>query len=413
MTRTPIRSAPGALTALLLLAGCSELFHNKRADEAHQRWSHMRASVKLQLAQKSYDNGAIDDALKQCNEVLRLDPEFTDGYLLATRIHLERGEVSKARSALDAAAARPPMTPETTYLQGVIAERQGRREEALIHYQDAYLADPDEVDYLLTYVESLIAADLCEQALEIIEPRRADFEQTPAVHTLAGQALSLLGRDTEAAECYQFAVHLAPDNPLLHEEAGIAFLAAGWNAAAVDTLMPLTRTKTDASTEERTDPHPPTSAGAIRAVTTALLRNGQPARAARVLEQAIKEHASEPTLWLMLADAHLRSGDLHSAANAARQTVTLAPEEPEALLVLAYADLQTHRDQEAIATARRILDRHPDDVEARALLALALERRPDGRVGAAEQYRRILSITPTHRWSRARLQRLDQQARAD
>ncbi len=411
MTGNGIRYAAVASVGwVLLLVGCSDLTHNERVDEAQQRWGHMRARVKLQLAERSFDSGAIEDALKQCNEVIRLDPEFVEGYLLATRIYLEKGENAKARAMLDAVLIRTPVSAQTFYLQGLIAEGQGRSDEALNHYRDAYQTAPDELDYLLTYVESLIAADQCEEALAVITPRRMDFSQTPAVHTLRGQVLSLMGRLTEAAESYLLAVQLAPDNPLLREEAGVTALAAGCYEEAIETLLPLTRQQTGQLPRGQL---PKPSVNTLRALGAAMLRAGKTRAAAQTLEQAVREYAEDTALWLMLAEAHLRSGDLMCAAAAADKAAELEPDGVEPQLVLAYVALQTDRPQDAIDAARRVLDRHPNDVEARALLARALERTPDGTAKAAEQYRRILALVPNDPWTQRQLQTIIQRPRTE
>ncbi len=412
MTRHMPMSLSAALCGLLLAMGCADLAHNKRADEARDRWSHMRARVKLQLAQKSFDGGAIEDALKQCNEVLRLDPDVVEGYLLAARIRLERGEMSKAQNLLDVVRDLGATTGEEHYLRGLVAERQGRSDEALEQFRIAYETDRDELDYLLTYVESLIAADRHQEALETVTPRRMDFEQTPAVHALAGQALGFMGRLTEAAECYQLAVHLAPDNPVLREEAADAFLAVGWDHEVIDTLTPLVMPQTTRPADERAVARTSCSPETFRALATALIRRGKTARAIGVLRQGVEDYSEAPTLWLMLAEACLRANELGQAGAAVKRAVLLAPEQPAAQLLLAYYELQTDQIQEAIGTAQRLVESNPEDVEARALLACALERHPDSRAKAAEQYRRILAIVPRHPWAELRLQRLTQQAKA-
>jgi len=408
MRRHPLRGL--LLGVTLFVAGCADLTHNPRVDQAHERWGHMRATVKLQLAEKSFEKGVIEEAFKQCSEVLRLDPEFVEGYLLSVRIHLERGEISKAKAALATAEGLAPLGPEMLYLRGLIDERQGQLAEALEYYRGAYEARPDDLDYLLAYVECLIATDQHEQALTVITPKRMDFEQSPAVHTLAGQTSSLLGRYVEAAECYRFAYHLAPDNPLLREEAGIAFLAAGWDNEAIEALMPLAHLQT---TQPADGPATHISTSAVQALATALVRKGRPDRAEPILERAVRDQPDRPALWVMLAEVHLRSGHVDRAAMAARKGLDLDPDLPDARLVLAYEALQADRCPEAVDLAQTMIDRNPDDVEARAVLARALERSPGGSARAAEHYRHILTLIPGHRWARLQLDRLNQQARAD
>jgi tetratricopeptide (TPR) repeat protein len=399
-----------AATALLL-SSCSnvDLFRNEEADRAKQRWGSARAKVKLQLAEKSFASGAVDEALKQCNEVLTLDSELPGAYLLAARIRLERGEVGKAQTAVDSAEMAALPSAESNYLRGLIEERKGRPAEALEHYRTAYCMNPEELDYLLTYVECLIATDQHERAIETIAPRRVDFEQTPAVHALAGQAYSLMGRHTRAAECYQFALQLAPDDPLLGEEAGAAFLAAGWDDEAADALRPLVDPK---PTTQPSAGQPIPSLAALQGLATALLRSGKSDRAADLLERSVRHYADQAAIWLLLAEAHIRSNDLESAERAAQRAIEIAPDDPDGQLALAYCALRTNRADKAIDVAQRLIRRNPKDVEARAVLARALEQTPGRSADAADQYRQILTIRPDNRWAREQLQRLTRQAKA-
>jgi len=395
----------GCVVFGLWLSGCAELTRKQLAEESREQWGHMRAKVKLQLAQRSFEKGNLEEAGKQCNEVLQLDPEFTDGYILATRIYLEKGDVGRAVAALESAKGLGPDIPEVIYLQGMVAERQGRVEEALKYYEQAYRANQTDVDYLLTYAECLLTADQYKKAIDLLEPRHNDFEQTPAVHILMGQAYTFLKRYVPAAEAYQTALHLAPNNRLLREEAGTAFLAAGWNEEAVETLTPLLRGPTTRPTAAAPSSPP---LGIVRTIAAALMRSGNSGKAIALLEESLKKNPQEATLLLLLAEAHLRAGDLARATDVGRQVVRLDSEGSEGNLLLAYCALELGRATEAAELARKILTQNPRDIEARAVLAKALEKSNKSKAEVAEQYRRILSIAPDQRWAQAEVTRLSQ-----
>lgn len=400
------------MAAGLLPAGCSQLLtHSEQSQQAKQRWSHMRAKIKLQLAERSFENGSIDEAEKHCREVLALDPTYEPGFLLAARIHLEKGQVGKAVSVLEGTELIMPASAELAYIRGIVAERQGKLDEALQHFAAAYEMEPGDVDYLLGYVECLVATDQTQQAVEVIAPRRRDFEQTTAVHVLAGQAYSLLGRRIEAAECYRFAIELTPKNPLLREEAALAFLEAGWCDEAVDVLAPLMSAASDKA---------PTSQPAVKATpamtrtyAVALVASGRPAQAGQTLDASLAEepYAVDASLWLLSARAWLQAAQIDKAEAAARRTVELEPDQIEAHLVLAYCAVQDGRFEQAVEIAERLVEQNPQDLEARALLAGALERTPKGRAQAVHHYERILAIAPDHPWALTQLQRLTGQAR--
>jgi tetratricopeptide (TPR) repeat protein len=395
MTR---RSVAIALLAPLLVAGCNALNHSTQVEQSKKQWSHVRARVKLQLAQRSFDSAALDDALNACAEVVGLAPDMPEAHRLMSRIQLERGEVARAQVSITLAESLEPDNPETFYLKGLIAERRGKLDEAIEFYHKAYQARPDELDYLLTYVECLITADRYAQALAVIQPRRADFERHASVHALAGQTLALLGRKNEAAGCYQLAVHLAPEDPVLREEAGFALLAA-------DRIEQAHALFANGSAEANS---------VISPRLTALLADGllrksrRPEQAARLLEHAVKDHHDDPTLWLLLAEACMQTDRIDRAGEAIDRAAALAPDRAEVWLLRAYHALATGYPTEAVRAARRLVQQDPDDVEARALLAKTLEIDPLTAPEAATHYQHILSIAPDNAWAARRLDQLNQ-----
>jgi tetratricopeptide (TPR) repeat protein len=395
MTR---RSVAIALLAPLVVAGCNALDHSTQIEQSKKQWRHVRARVKLQLAQRSFDNAALDDALNVCAEVVGLAPDMPEAHRLMSRIHLEGGEVAKAQVSLMLAEALAPDDPETAYLKGLIAERRGKLDEALDFYHNAYQARPDELDYLVTYVECLIAADRCAEALAVIQPRRADFERHASVHALAGQTFALLGRKNEAAGCYQLAVHLAPEDPVLREEAGLALLAAERieQAHALFDTGPA-------------DSNSAMSGGLAALLADGLLRKSRrPDQASRLLERAVKTHHNDPTLWLLLAEACMQTDRIDRAGEAIDRAASLAPNRTEVWLLRAYHALATGHTAEAVRAARRLVRQNPDDVEARALLAKTLEIDPQTAPEAATHYRHILSIVPDNAWAARCLDQLNQ-----
>ena len=395
MTR---RSAAIALLAPLVVAGCNALDHSTRVEQSKKQWSHVRARVKLQLAQRSFQNAALEDALNACDEAVGLAPDMTEAHQLMSRIQLERGEVAKAQASLSLAEAITPDDPETAYLHGLIAERRGKLDEAIESYQKAYQAKPDELDYLVTYVECLIAADRCTEALDVIQPRRADFERHASVHALTGQTFSLLGRANEAAGCYQLAVHLAPEDPVLREEAGLALLAAD----RIEQAHALFDTDPANSNSGM-------SGGLAALLADGLLRKSRrPDQAARLLERAVEIHHSDPTLWLLLAEACMQLDRIDRAGEAIDQAAGLAPDRAELWLLRAYHALATGRTAEAVRAARRLVQQNSDDVEARALLAKTLEIDPQTAPEAITHYWHILSIAPDNAWAARRLDQLTQ-----
>jgi tetratricopeptide (TPR) repeat protein len=376
----------------VLLVGCSETTHEQSVAEANQRWNEVRARVKLQLAQRAFDGGNLDDAHEQCAEALGLDGQFADGYVLMARIQLEQGHLAEAAATLAYAEPLQTAGPELYYVTGVVDERRGDPAAACRYYEIAYNLQPDELDYLLAYAESLVAIDRIDDALALLTSRQFDFEQAPSLHALTGQVLTLAGRVDEAADSYLLAVQLAPNDALLREEAVLTLVAAGRVAEAMLLIEPVLE-----STDGQVAP------AVIRTLAAALLDGGRSTDAVRLLRRATARDQGDATLWLLLAKAQICESD-HEAADAAlARARALAPDRPEVLLLAAFHAMQTGRLDQAITLARSILDRNPTDLEARAVLASALEQTPDQTRAAIEAYDQILAIAPDNEWARSHL----------
>lgn len=377
--------------------GCSELKHSDQVEKATENWNQTRARVKLQLAQRSFEATALDDALKHCTEVLSLDPGRADAHLLMARIRFERGQLAMAENALIQASAGDPQIPELLYLRGHLAECKSQPAEAAEFYRQAFELKSDDVRYLLTCAESLIAADRYADALEVLMRRRTEFEQNPAIHLLTGQVYELMGRPGDAADAYLAALDNAPNDDLLREAAGLALIAAGRVRQALTLIEP--------SDDEATDRTWPILS---RALAEALMKNGQYFDAITLLRQATRGQDARIVLRLLLAEAYMATDQFELAGPVLNDAVSRDPDHVEARLLSAYHAFATGRFEMAILGAEQIVNQHPDDLQARSILARALERDPAKAHLAAQQYRHILSLDSSHPWARQRLDALAQ-----
>jgi tetratricopeptide (TPR) repeat protein len=345
---------------LALLMSCATPPKSQIKEEAKGRWEQMRAKVKLQLAERNFEGGQMDDALKVCQEVLALEPKNLEAHLLMARLRLEKGQMPEAQAVLDEATGISPDAPEVAYLRGIMAERRNQMAEAIDAYKKAYETRPNEPDYLVAYVESMLSAGQIGVALDLLTRRERDFEQDVRVQMLVGQAFALRGDYRQASDAYVSAVRLAPANPLLREEAGLALLSAKRIDEAQSMLDPLLNSPTDKP-----------SRGVVEALANALLVANQPTRAIAVLEPAATDQREAFAIQLLLSKAYASVNRHRDAREAALQACRLKPESVEARLMLAYcAMLAGDRDQ-AIATAQEIVAAHPNDAQAVALLQQA------------------------------------------
>lgn len=345
-----------------VLAGCAAPPKNLGKVEAKARWEQMRAKVKRQLAERNFEGGQIDDALKICQEVLALDGASLDSYLLMARIQLEKGQMAAAEAALDNASGLGQDVPDLAYLRGMLAERREQMSDAFEWYQKAYEAKPSEVDYLVAYAESMLAAGQIDPAIELLTKRERDFEQEARVQVLFGQALALGGRHSDASDAYLSALRLTSTDPLLREEASLVLLAAKRVDEAQVVLEPLFATLKD---------HP--SPAIVEALAGALLNVNRVDRATILLETAATEHPESFGINLLLGKAYLMLDKPRQAQEAAHRACRLKPRSAEARLLLAYSAFVAGNYDQAIATSQEIIAANPNDAEAISLLERVLK----------------------------------------
>lgn len=351
-----------AMTLILMLASCSTPPKKSNKEEAEARWEQMRAKVKFQLAERNFDTGELEEAMKLSQEVLALHPKHLEAYMLLARIQLEKGQTAEAEGTLNAAAGLGQATPELDYLRGMLAERREKRADAVDCYKRAYDAKPNEPEYLLAYAESLIVLGKIEPAMDELAKRQHDFEQEIRVQLLLGQTLAMLGHEREAGDVYLTVVRLEPNQPLIREEAGLVLLASGRLNEAQLVLDPLLDSRNKKP-----------SATLLQAWGKALLDGKDSKRAAVVLTQATSLYPQAGRLWILLSKAHLMNERPTLAREAARQACSLEPDSADARLLLAYCCLAAGDREGAAVAAQKIIAAKPDDAEALIILERAIQ----------------------------------------
>ncbi len=340
--------------------GCALLEKQPEASKKSKDWDKVRGRIKTQLAQRNFEADHLEEALRQCGQALSLDSESMESYLLMARIMLAKDKNAQAATVLEQAGHLGTKSPELDYLRGVVAERDNQTKLAVEFYKQAYQADWENHDYLITYAESLLRAGRLEPMVDLLRSRQADFDEDPVIFLLLGQAFSLLDRADEAADALAMAVQLAPGNHLLREETTLALLDAGRLSEAVHTLRPLL-----AASAEDIDPQ------TIRSVASSLMEQEQFQAALAVLEPALKVHTDDAWCWLLSAQAHVALDQKSKAESALLRALQENSQLTEARLLQAWFKLADGEPRKAAIEARQILKHHPHDAEAQAILARA------------------------------------------
>ena len=174
-----------------------------------------RPEVRLSLAVMYRALGRIPEAQEELRRVLILQPANDDAHRLLGGMHIDRGEWDQAIDEIQEAIALRPNYWRNHSELGFAYYRSGRLDEAAKAYQRVTELQPDSARgfHMLGTVQQ--AAGDSAAALESY--RKAN-EIRPADSTWSniGTILYWEGEYAKAAEAYEHAVVLAPNNPELH-----------------------------------------------------------------------------------------------------------------------------------------------------------------------------------------------------
>lgn len=384
----------GTVAALLVMAGCSQMFPRDSKKEAKERWGEVRARLKYQLALESFKTRQLDEAQKHLGESLAMNPSLGAGHVLKARILLERGETAAASAALDVALRSGTDNAETDYLSGLIAQRYDRFDDALAWYQRAAEREPMQAHYVAAVAETLVALGRPTEALRTVEARFTDFEQNATLRAMAGEIYLMLDRYGEAAAAYRDAVRIAPEDKRVRGQLGLALTFAGNYQEAEIILSELVQESAKAAPTEDT---PSMDTSLLIALGRCRLARGAPEAAEDVLRQATRVDPESRAGWALLARAALSCRDLLTARTAAERAAEL-DSVGENYLLLGYI-CWTQRDYAAaVRAAERVLRERRED--SMALYLLAQSQHAAGQMTAAESScRRALQDNPQCQWA--------------
>ncbi len=351
--------------ATMATGGCGESFSslvsnhaskNRKAD-AHKQWDAMRGSVKLQLAENQLSSGRLDEAEKTLEQAIALSPESGRAYLLLAKLELERGELAKARGAIEIASSLPGNDPEVEYVAGIVAQRYGDPSAALGHYTYAAIAAPQVVSHTLARGEMLVSLGRTIEALEVINERIADFDGNLPIRMLAARLNRMLSlRSPTIAWCRE-ALRLSQDDPQATAELGRLLVWAGQYEEAIGILRPLV--DTDPTSEQivddtaRLDIGGDVTPSVLRALARAYLATRQWLPAKQAAKPLMARNKQDVASWCLFARAAMESGDVDGAWEAIRIVHAHNPATAETELLAAHIAFVRGDNAAALAAAHQ------------------------------------------------------------
>jgi tetratricopeptide (TPR) repeat protein len=183
------------------------------------------------LALKDYDG-----AIRSCDEVVNLDPEYYDPYFDRATAHRARGDLDGALRDLDHAIELNVAFADAYYNRADIRLEFGEEALALADLEAALDVDPDHVYALLSRgALQLGAGDLDAAETDIVHGLSVSPEH-PHLWSAKGLLRSEQGAEEEALECYATALALDPRLVEVHGNRAVLHFTAGRVTEAIADL---------------------------------------------------------------------------------------------------------------------------------------------------------------------------------
>ena len=369
---------------LLGVCGCQDsATFSEHKQDAQQRWSDARANVMLRVARNRLASGNLDDAQKASEQAMELAPGSADAKILLGRVLIEKGKYTEAADLLDEVCRDRSQDPQAAYYLGVAQEKAGRLNDALANYQRSFALDQTQIAPIKASAEVLVALGRPREGLIQIESYLPKASDDPGMYELAGRLSLMCDQPAKAADYLQRlrdmdyknnhyaellarAQHAAGRNAQLVENVtellgredyqapgwvymmlGDAQLALGESQEAfnayfsaserepkrMEVWLSLSRaalamndTQRAIGSAQRALGLAPGDVNAELLLGMSLLRDGQPARAAMELKQAVKDHPDNSTLQCLLGRAHAALGRTDEAVKCYTAALRIDPQ---------------------------------------------------------------------------------------
>jgi tetratricopeptide (TPR) repeat protein len=231
------------------------------------------------LGRAWFAQGRVDDAIREFQEVVRLNPGFAEAHNVLGRSFATQGRVDEAMACYQKALEIRPNYVAAHNNLSVLLAKMGRVDEAIVQYRRALEIEPKDVTIINNLGASLISQGRFDEAIACfqnalqINPDYAEAQNnlgnallgmrkvdeaivhfkraleiqpdSAAVHIDLGAALNSQGRFDEAIVCFQKALQINPDNAEAHDNLAFVLFSQGRLDETIRELQATLRLKPD------------------------------------------------------------------------------------------------------------------------------------------------------------------------
>ncbi len=399
----------------------------------------VRQELLLVKAAAHSDLGSPLEGLKAIKEARAIAPEAPDSWLAEVPVQIRARNFKEAATASARALALAPKSAEAHYLRGSVAHAQGSIAGALEEYERALELMPTHLEARVSrmglYMDQGRLDAVAKEVAEVrriaprdpratylgalVSERKGDYKASraalaeitslldpiplpfmryrPQLLMLGGLAHHGLGQSEKARPYLEAASRLQPNAPVA-KLLGQIYLNDKNYDRAIETLEAFVKG----------------NAGDTQAVVllaTAQMSKGRPARAAQLLQEAVKTHDT-PQLHAFLGLTLVGGGKLVDALVELEKAYRKDPSQLAAGAALVDLYLKNKQPKRALDVAEALAKRVPKDAQYQALVGYALSYAGET-VRARAAFEHALKLDPSFLPAQLDLARLDARERKD
>lgn len=267
--------------------------------------------------------------------------------------------------------------------------KQGRIQEAMVHFQEAVRIDPANSSAWANLGGGLLGQGRTGEAMtHLREALRFDPGLVEALNNL-GNGYCRQGQSERAMVCFQEAIRIKPDYAEAHSNLGGVYASLGRFSEAVEQYRITLRLN-------------PSYPETHNNLGNAFSRLGRAAEAVSCFEEALRIRPDNPEVHNNLGWSLLQLGKVEEAMGHFRETLRMEPSHPGARVNLGCALFEQGRISEAISQYRDVIQSNPGMAEAYNNLGNALFKQGKFREAIA-QFEKALEIQPSNAATRQNL----------
>ena len=271
--------------------------------------------AELTLADLYFKNGNYDFALEHAERIKKKEPGNYRAHLISGNIHLTRNEYDKALVNYRAVHRLHPELATPLYYTAVNSFLSGNTAESLRLYQALLKKKPQLTDAALQYSRILATSGKSEDAIQFLQNAIHNEPDNPYLHHILGETYLAASNKKEAANSFRQALAQKPDLKSAYLQ---LFSLSSEDAAGLEQLL------TTAIS------HIPDFEEAQVRLASLYSHTGQPAKAIKLLEEAVSAYPKSPSLANNLAWLYLeyQQEDIDEAMRLAQTAYETLPGNP-------------------------------------------------------------------------------------